>query len=185
MQAAVIAWADSQTHPALRWLFHVPNGEYRTKATAGRLVGMGVKGWLSRSLAALVERAELRGHHRNETGDPTSPRRSNWSGSNTCGKTGGASRCAIAWRQLSRFYGSTLIFPPKCDMLSASSRQDANQAFVLPVKPGAYPASKMLGLSLVRSGSASGFVVQGDRHTTQKLALEECETSISMMGDNR
>lgn len=43
MQAAVIAWADSQTHPALRWLFHVPNGGYRDAATAGKMKIAGQK----------------------------------------------------------------------------------------------------------------------------------------------
>ena len=43
MQASVIAWADSQEHPALRWLFHPANGEYRTPATAARLKTMGVR----------------------------------------------------------------------------------------------------------------------------------------------
>lgn len=42
MQAAVIAWAEAQSHPALRWLFHTPNGEYRAKATLGRLSKMGI-----------------------------------------------------------------------------------------------------------------------------------------------
>lgn len=43
MQIAVIAWADSQIHPALRWLFHVPNGGHRDPATGGRLKAMGVR----------------------------------------------------------------------------------------------------------------------------------------------
>lgn len=43
MQAEVIAWADNQDHPALRWLFHPANGEYRTMATAARLKKMGVR----------------------------------------------------------------------------------------------------------------------------------------------
>lgn len=43
MQAAVIAWADSQSHPALKWLFHVPNGGYRDPATAGRMKQAGQK----------------------------------------------------------------------------------------------------------------------------------------------
>ena len=56
MQAAVIAWADSQGHPALRWLFHVPNGFYRTKATLGKMAGQGIKAgvpdlWLPWSVA--------------------------------------------------------------------------------------------------------------------------------------
>lgn len=36
MQCAVVAWADSQSHPALKWLFAVPNGGYRPDATAWR-----------------------------------------------------------------------------------------------------------------------------------------------------
>jgi hypothetical protein len=40
MQAAVIAWADAQTHPALRWLAHVPNGGYRPKSTLGSISGV-------------------------------------------------------------------------------------------------------------------------------------------------
>lgn len=43
MQIAVIAWADSQPHPALRWLFHVPNGGHRDPATAGRMKAAGVR----------------------------------------------------------------------------------------------------------------------------------------------
>ena len=43
MQAAVIAWADAQTHPALKWLFHVPNGGHRDPATAGRMKAAGVR----------------------------------------------------------------------------------------------------------------------------------------------
>jgi len=31
------------THPELNYLYHIPNGEYRTKATAGKLRAMGVK----------------------------------------------------------------------------------------------------------------------------------------------
>jgi hypothetical protein len=44
-QITVIAWADYVQHqyPALRWLYHCPNGEYRSKATAKRLKAMGVK----------------------------------------------------------------------------------------------------------------------------------------------
>jgi hypothetical protein len=42
MQARVIEWAEAQSHPALQWLFHTPNGEYRTKATLGRLSKMGI-----------------------------------------------------------------------------------------------------------------------------------------------
>lgn len=43
MQAAVIAWADAQVHPALRWLFHVPNGGARDPATGGKLKAQGVR----------------------------------------------------------------------------------------------------------------------------------------------
>lgn len=43
MQAAVIRWADSQSHPALKWLFHVPNGGHRDPATAGRMKAAGVR----------------------------------------------------------------------------------------------------------------------------------------------
>ena len=43
MQMAVIAWADSQNHPALKWLFHVPNGGHRDQATAGRMKAAGVR----------------------------------------------------------------------------------------------------------------------------------------------
>ena len=44
-QAAVIAWAkrNERCCPALRMLFHVPNGGHRGKATAARLVAQGVK----------------------------------------------------------------------------------------------------------------------------------------------
>lgn len=41
MQAAVIAWADSQEHPALKWLMHTPNGGYRSPATAARMKALG------------------------------------------------------------------------------------------------------------------------------------------------
>lgn len=40
MQAAVIAWADGQEHPALRWLAHIPNGGYRPKSTLGSIPGV-------------------------------------------------------------------------------------------------------------------------------------------------
>ena len=40
-QIAVIAWADSQTHPALKWLMHTPNGGHRSPATAGRMKALG------------------------------------------------------------------------------------------------------------------------------------------------
>ena len=43
MQAQVIAWADAQEHPALKWLMHVPNGGARDPATAGRLKAAGVR----------------------------------------------------------------------------------------------------------------------------------------------
>lgn len=43
MQIAVIRWADSQEHPALKWLMHVPNGGARDPATAGRLKAAGVR----------------------------------------------------------------------------------------------------------------------------------------------
>ena len=40
MQAAVIAWADAQEHPALKWLAHIPNGGYRPKSTLGSIPGV-------------------------------------------------------------------------------------------------------------------------------------------------
>lgn len=40
MQAEVIAWADAQGHPALRWLAHIPNGGYRPKSTLGSIPGV-------------------------------------------------------------------------------------------------------------------------------------------------
>lgn len=44
-QAAVVRWAQDNERrwPELRWLFAVPNGEYRDKATAARLATQGVK----------------------------------------------------------------------------------------------------------------------------------------------
>ena len=44
-QAALIDWARSMEHqyPALRYLFHIPNGGWRHKATAGRMKAQGVK----------------------------------------------------------------------------------------------------------------------------------------------
>lgn len=44
-QIGLFRWADWQTgtHPELKRLFHVPNGGYRNKATAGRLKAEGVK----------------------------------------------------------------------------------------------------------------------------------------------
>ena len=46
-QITVISWAEVIWHmyhyDDLRWLFHCPNGEYRSKATAIRLKAMGVK----------------------------------------------------------------------------------------------------------------------------------------------
>ena len=44
-QIALFTWLDAHKaqHPALAWAFHVPNGEFRHPATAGRLRAMGVK----------------------------------------------------------------------------------------------------------------------------------------------
>ena len=44
-QITVISWADYMQHqyPDLRWLYHCPNGEYRSMTTAKRLKAMGVK----------------------------------------------------------------------------------------------------------------------------------------------
>lgn len=44
-QVAFIQWATLQqgVYPELRWLFHIPNGGYRSKATAARLKAAGVK----------------------------------------------------------------------------------------------------------------------------------------------
>jgi hypothetical protein len=44
-QIALFAWIDANAHrhPALAWVFHPANGEYRHPATAGRLKAMGVR----------------------------------------------------------------------------------------------------------------------------------------------
>lgn len=44
-QISLFRWAAYQAnaHPELRWLYHVPNGGHRSKATAGRLKAEGVK----------------------------------------------------------------------------------------------------------------------------------------------
>lgn len=44
-QIALFTWLDAHKgqHPALAWAFHVPNGEFRHPATAGRLHSMGVR----------------------------------------------------------------------------------------------------------------------------------------------
>ena len=44
-QAALFRWAEYQQArlPALRWLFAIPNGGYRTKVTAGRMKATGTK----------------------------------------------------------------------------------------------------------------------------------------------
>ena len=44
-QICLFRWAEWQAgkYPELRWLFHIPNGGLRSKATAGRLKAEGVK----------------------------------------------------------------------------------------------------------------------------------------------
>ena len=44
-QRALIEWAAlmEKRYPALRWLFHIPNGEKRDRITAAKLKAMGVK----------------------------------------------------------------------------------------------------------------------------------------------
>lgn len=44
-QINLFRWANWQmgAHPELKWLYHVPNGGFRNKATAGRLKAEGVK----------------------------------------------------------------------------------------------------------------------------------------------
>lgn len=44
-QMALIRWSEYAvaTHPELRWLHAIPNGGYRTKATAGKMKGEGQK----------------------------------------------------------------------------------------------------------------------------------------------
>lgn len=44
-QMHLFRWAEYQTniHPELRWLHSIPNGGYRTKATAGKMKGEGQK----------------------------------------------------------------------------------------------------------------------------------------------
>lgn len=44
-QAFLFDWIDANigNYPPLRWAFHVPNGEFRHPATAGRLATMGVR----------------------------------------------------------------------------------------------------------------------------------------------
>jgi hypothetical protein len=45
-QRALLRWADAlaaSQEPRLAWLYHIPNGGARSKATAGRLKAMGVK----------------------------------------------------------------------------------------------------------------------------------------------
>jgi hypothetical protein len=45
LQRACFEWAElqSKTHPALKYLIHVPNGGARSKGEAGKLKAMGVK----------------------------------------------------------------------------------------------------------------------------------------------
>ena len=44
-QRALIEWAAlmEKRYPALRWLFHIPNGEKRDRITAAKLKAMGVR----------------------------------------------------------------------------------------------------------------------------------------------
>jgi len=42
-QVALMMWAASSKIPELKWLVAIPNGEYRNKATAGKLKAMGVR----------------------------------------------------------------------------------------------------------------------------------------------
>ena len=44
-QIALFEWAERArgTYPELQWMFHIPNGGARSKATAGRLKAEGVK----------------------------------------------------------------------------------------------------------------------------------------------
>lgn len=42
-QEFVVKWASMQSHPALKWLFHIPNGGSRNIAEAAHLKRMGVK----------------------------------------------------------------------------------------------------------------------------------------------
>ena len=44
-QIAIMNWAEWKMaeHPDLYWLFHIPNGGHRNKATAARLKAAGVK----------------------------------------------------------------------------------------------------------------------------------------------
>jgi len=61
-QMRLFAWIDAnmEQYPALRWAFHVPNGEYRDKATGGRLKAMGVRRGVPDVLMP-VERQGFRG----------------------------------------------------------------------------------------------------------------------------
>lgn len=45
-QMRLFGWIDAHLieYPQLQFAFHVPNGEYRDKATAGKLKSMGVRG---------------------------------------------------------------------------------------------------------------------------------------------
>jgi hypothetical protein len=44
-QIALFFWAElsEKKYPDLKWLYHIPNGGYRSKATGGRLKSEGVK----------------------------------------------------------------------------------------------------------------------------------------------
>ena len=44
-QAALFQWVayNADRHPALRWLFHCPNGGHRIKAVAAKLKALGVR----------------------------------------------------------------------------------------------------------------------------------------------
>jgi hypothetical protein len=44
-QTALFSWAtwQEQLYPDLKWMYHVPNGGHRNKATAARLKAAGVK----------------------------------------------------------------------------------------------------------------------------------------------
>lgn len=48
-QAALFRWAELQQtkYPALRWMYHIPNGGSRNKAEAARLKAEGVKAGVS------------------------------------------------------------------------------------------------------------------------------------------
>ena len=61
-QIAIFIWASQnlKKYPELKWLFAVPNGGYRNKATAGKLKAMGLKPGVP-DIALMIKRGPYSG----------------------------------------------------------------------------------------------------------------------------